>query len=107
MLPLAATALADSAVVGMAAALSVDVSHISKKVKLLDGICDEAAELLKDHTGLHPVDEGVGRHSSSTLPISESTMYGCSPKSAFDDHSRTNARYCSTSGLRSIRRTKY
>lgn len=34
----------------IAAALSVDVSHISKKVKLLDGICDEAAELLKDYT---------------------------------------------------------
>ncbi len=34
----------------IAAALNVDVSHISKKVKLLDGICDEAVELLKDYT---------------------------------------------------------
>ena len=34
----------------IAAALSVDVSHISKKVKLLEGTCDEAAELLKDYT---------------------------------------------------------
>ena len=34
----------------IAAALNVDISHISKKMKLLDGICDEAAELLKDHT---------------------------------------------------------
>ena len=34
----------------IAAALNVDVTKISKKMKLLDGICDEAAELLKDHT---------------------------------------------------------
>jgi ParB-like chromosome segregation protein Spo0J len=32
----------------LAKALSVDVSHIMKKMTLLDGICDEAAELLKD-----------------------------------------------------------
>jgi hypothetical protein len=32
----------------LAKVLSVDVSHISKKVRLLDGICPEAQELLKD-----------------------------------------------------------
>ncbi len=32
----------------LAKALSVDVSHIMKKASLLDGICPEAAELLKD-----------------------------------------------------------
>lgn len=32
----------------LARALNVDISTISKKVKLLDGICPEAAELLKD-----------------------------------------------------------
>lgn len=32
----------------LAKALSVDVSHIIKKMTLLDGICDEAADLLKD-----------------------------------------------------------
>ena len=32
----------------MARALNVDVSQILKKVKLLDGICPEAVELLKD-----------------------------------------------------------
>ena len=34
----------------LAKALGVDPSLISKKVKLLDGICAEATELLKDHT---------------------------------------------------------
>ena len=28
----------------------MDVTQISKKMKALDGICDEAAELLKDYT---------------------------------------------------------
>lgn len=32
----------------LATALSVDVSHIIKKMNLLDGVCQEAAELLKD-----------------------------------------------------------
>jgi hypothetical protein len=32
----------------LAKALSVDVSHIIKKMTLLDGICPEAADLLKD-----------------------------------------------------------
>jgi hypothetical protein len=32
----------------LAKALSVDVSHITKKINLLEGICPEAAELLKD-----------------------------------------------------------
>lgn len=32
----------------LAKALSVDVSHIVKKMTLLDGICPEAADLLKD-----------------------------------------------------------
>jgi ParB-like chromosome segregation protein Spo0J len=32
----------------LAKALSVDVSHIIKKMTLLDGICPEAAEMLKD-----------------------------------------------------------
>lgn len=32
----------------LAKALSVDISHIIKKVTLLDGVCAEAAELLKD-----------------------------------------------------------
>ncbi len=32
----------------LARALNVDISHISKKVRLLDGICPEAQELLKD-----------------------------------------------------------
>lgn len=32
----------------LARALSVDVSHIQKKITLLNGICPEAAELLKD-----------------------------------------------------------
>lgn len=32
----------------LAKALSVDISHIIKKVHLLDGVCVEAAELLKD-----------------------------------------------------------
>lgn len=32
----------------LAKALSVDVSHIIKKATLLDGICPEAADLLKD-----------------------------------------------------------
>jgi len=32
----------------LATALSVDVSHIIKKASLLDGICPEAAEMLKD-----------------------------------------------------------
>ena len=32
----------------IARALDVDVAHIKKKRRLLDGICDEAAELLKD-----------------------------------------------------------
>jgi len=32
----------------LAKALSVDISHIIKKVNLLDGVCAEAAELLKD-----------------------------------------------------------
>ncbi|ABM94153.1 plasmid partitioning protein RepB C-terminal domain-containing protein [Methylibium petroleiphilum] len=32
----------------LASALSVDVSHIAKKVNLLDGICPEAVELFKD-----------------------------------------------------------
>lgn len=32
----------------LAKALSVDVSHIQKKITLLNGICPEAAELLKD-----------------------------------------------------------
>lgn len=32
----------------LAKALNVDVSHINKKVTLLDGICTEASELLKD-----------------------------------------------------------
>lgn len=32
----------------LATALSVDISQIIKKMNLLDGICDEAAELLKD-----------------------------------------------------------
>jgi hypothetical protein len=32
----------------LANALSVDVSHIFKKVNLLDGVCEEAADLLKD-----------------------------------------------------------
>lgn len=32
----------------LAKVLSVDISHIVKKMKLLDGICAEAAELLKD-----------------------------------------------------------
>lgn len=32
----------------LAKALSVDVSHIVKKMNLLDGLCQEAAELLKD-----------------------------------------------------------
>ena len=41
---------AESALSSIAAALSVDVTHIAKKVKLLDGICDEAAELLRNHT---------------------------------------------------------
>lgn len=34
--------------VRLAEALSVDVSHIQKKLNLLDGICTEAAQLLKD-----------------------------------------------------------
>jgi hypothetical protein len=34
----------------LAKALSVDVSTVIKKMGLLDGICPEAAELLKDHT---------------------------------------------------------
>lgn len=32
----------------LAKALSVDISHIQKKMNLLDGVCVEAAELLKD-----------------------------------------------------------
>lgn len=32
----------------LAKSLNVDLSHIMRKVKLLDGICSEAAELLKD-----------------------------------------------------------
>ena len=32
----------------LAKALNVDVSHIMKKMNLLEGICPEAAELLKD-----------------------------------------------------------
>lgn len=32
----------------LAKALSVDVSHITKKINLLDGLCPEAIELLKD-----------------------------------------------------------
>lgn len=32
----------------LAQALSVDISHIIKKMNLLDGVCAEAAELLKD-----------------------------------------------------------
>ena len=32
----------------LAKALSVDISHIIKKATLLDGICPEAADLLKD-----------------------------------------------------------
>jgi hypothetical protein len=32
----------------LARALSVDLSHVIKKINLLDGICPEAAELLKD-----------------------------------------------------------
>ena len=32
----------------LAKALGVDVSHIVKKMTLLDGICPEAAEMLKD-----------------------------------------------------------
>ena len=32
----------------LAKALEVDISHITKKLNLLDGICDEAAGLLKD-----------------------------------------------------------
>ena len=34
----------------LAKALDVDVSHIIKKLNLLDGICPEAAELLRDQT---------------------------------------------------------
>jgi hypothetical protein len=30
--------------------LDVDISHIIKKLNLLDGICPEAAELLRDKT---------------------------------------------------------
>ncbi|WP_262137711.1 hypothetical protein [Pseudomonas sp. Marseille-Q5117] len=32
----------------LAKSLSVDISHIIKKMNLLDGVCVEAAELLKD-----------------------------------------------------------
>lgn len=32
----------------LAEALSVDITHIEKKLNLLDGVCSEAAELLKD-----------------------------------------------------------
>jgi hypothetical protein len=32
----------------LAKALSVDISHITKKINLLEGICPEAVELLKD-----------------------------------------------------------
>jgi hypothetical protein len=34
----------------LAKALDVDISHIIKKLNLLDGICPEAAELLRDQT---------------------------------------------------------
>jgi len=34
----------------LAKALDVDISHIIKKLNLLDGICSEAAELLRDQT---------------------------------------------------------
>jgi len=34
----------------LAKALDVDVSHVIKKLNLLDGICPEAAELLRDQT---------------------------------------------------------
>jgi ParB-like chromosome segregation protein Spo0J len=34
----------------LAKALDVDVSQITRKLNLLDGICPEAAELLRDHT---------------------------------------------------------
>jgi len=34
----------------LAKALDVDISHINKKITLLDGICPEAAELLRDQT---------------------------------------------------------
>ncbi len=33
----------------LAKALDVDISHINKKLNLLDGICPEAVELLRDH----------------------------------------------------------
>lgn len=33
----------------LARSLNVDLSHIMRKVKLLDGICTEAADLLRDH----------------------------------------------------------
>lgn len=38
----------------LAQALSVDVSHITRKLSLLDGICEEAAEMLEDqHFSAH------------------------------------------------------
>lgn len=33
----------------LAKALDVDISHVTKKLNLLDGICPEAVELLRDH----------------------------------------------------------